>query len=852
MKRYILFLIASSVALSVSAQRITHDFRDVSMSKALKIIEENTSKYKINFIYNELEDFTVTTSIGKRTVPDAIRDVIGFYPIRMTVDGDNIFVECVQKESTKLIGEVVDKRGQPIVYANISLLSAKDSTFINGGVSNLAGQFVIPCGAKHALVKVSCIGYKTILRPFDVGDIGKIVMTEDMQVIKGVIVKGSRPSTRLISEGYTTQVSGTLLANVGDARDVLKEIPRIHENNDEYTVFGKGTPLIYINGKKITDNSDLKRITSQEVKSVDVITSPGAQYDAEARSVIRIKTIRQQGNGLSGNFLTSGTFSRKSSINQLISLNWRHNGLDIFGTFNAISRGWWNNQVVISQKYFSKNKVDMTQATNMRIRRNILTGNWGFNYQLDDNNSMGVTYSVSKTLPSSKGFGRQNYTVYTNGTYTGAVKYYDDESASSDGPNHEVNAYYSGIIGRLHLDFNGTLYWKKSVTIQNATEQSDEFDSRTINADASSHNKMAATKIVATYPLGNKASLNAGTEYTHTNSRSVYVNQQNFITSSDDNIKERNIAAFAGVDIQCGNYKFNGGLRYEHVKSDYYSYNVFQDDASRKYDNFFPNLSIAYSNKGWNTSLHFTEKTERPDYNQLSGFIRYDDRYTYEGGNPLLHPMKIYNIEWNLQYSWLTLSADYTYDKDQIMYTSSIYNNSDIILAKYTNIDHRQNLNFSATASPVFGLWHPVIEMDFYKQFLDTRQYGIDLTLQRPQWDLSINNRFVFKHNWIVECNYEYSTSYDDRFDHRSKYSEFDLGITKLLLNTRLMTRLQVTDLFNTNKEDDFNHYSSCFNFQKYVTPNYRGIRLTISYRFNNAGSKYKGTGAGNEEKKRL
>jgi len=85
MKRYILFLIAAFVAISVSAQRITHDFRDVSMSKALKIIEANTSKYRINFIYNELEDFTVTTSIDKKTIPDAIRDVIGFYPIRMTV-----------------------------------------------------------------------------------------------------------------------------------------------------------------------------------------------------------------------------------------------------------------------------------------------------------------------------------------------------------------------------------------------------------------------------------------------------------------------------------------------------------------------------------------------------------------------------------------------------------------------------------------------------------------------------------------------------------------------------------------------------------------------------------------------
>ncbi|HRN17428.1 MAG TPA: hypothetical protein PLF38_10350, partial [Xylanibacter oryzae] len=84
---------------------------------------------------------------------------------------------------------------------------------------------------------------------------------------------------------------------------------------------------------------DLKRITSQEVKSVDVITSPGAQYDAEARSVIKIKTIRQQGNGLSGYLLASANFAKKNSMNQIISLNWRHNGLDLFGTFYALSKG---------------------------------------------------------------------------------------------------------------------------------------------------------------------------------------------------------------------------------------------------------------------------------------------------------------------------------------------------------------------------------------------------------------------------------------------------------------------------------------------------------------------------------
>lgn len=852
MKKNILLLMAFLIAVMADAQRITHDFRSISMSKALKTIEASTDKYTVNFIYNELEDFTVTAHVEKKSVPDAIKEIIGFYPIRMTVDGDNVFVECVQKEDRKMIGEIVDKEGQPVMFANVSLLSLSDSSFINGGVSNEAGQFVIPCSAKRVLLKTTCVGYKTIWRAMDVGKVGKITMTDDMQMLKGVTVKGVRPATRLTNEGFTTQVSGTILADVGDAQDVLKEIPRVHESDGAYTVFGKGAPIIYINGKKVTDNTDLKRITSREVKSVDVITSPGAQYDAEARSVIRIKTIRQQGNGLSGNIMTSGKLAKMSSFNQLVVLNWRHNGLDLFGTFNVRSDGWWMDQTATSQKYFPVNRVDMTQTANIRWRSNTIAGKWGFNDQWNDNNSFGVTYSVDKALPSSSIYAHQYYTVYTNGTYTGAVDYDDDESASSTGPDHELDAYYSGKLGKWTVDINGTLDWRKTVTSQDATEQSEEFDSRTIKAVNTRHNRMAAVKLVASYPISDQIHVNAGTEYTSTHSQSVYVNQQNFITSSDDDIKERNIAAFVAADVQVGKYKIDGGLRYEHVKSDYYSYSVFQDDASRNYSNLFPNLSILYANKGWNMSLNFSEKTQRPSYYQLSGFIRYDDRYTCEGGNPLLQPSKIYNVEWNLQYQWFTLSADYTYHKNQIMYVSSIYQNSDIVLANYSNIDHRQEFNFSATASPVFGIWHPQIELDFRKQLLDTAPHGIDVTLQKPQWDIDMKNTFVFRHQWVLECEYEYSTSYDDCFDRWGKYSELDFNLTKSFLNRQLTVRLGVIDILNTNKSRDFDHYSACYNFQKYTRPNDRGVRLTVSYNFNPTRSKYKGTGAGNEEKKRL
>lgn len=149
--RYIM-LLAGLMSLSLQtiyAQRITRSFRNTSMSEALTILAKSTKDYRINFMYDELEDFTVTTSIVKRTAPDAIRQIMGFYPMKMTIDGENIFVECTQKTPTKMIGRIIDKKKRPVDFANVALLNVRDSSLINGGVTNENGQFVIPCGARR-------------------------------------------------------------------------------------------------------------------------------------------------------------------------------------------------------------------------------------------------------------------------------------------------------------------------------------------------------------------------------------------------------------------------------------------------------------------------------------------------------------------------------------------------------------------------------------------------------------------------------------------------------------------------------------------------------------------------------
>ena len=138
-------LVCCLVFTGVQAQKITREYNNVSLSEALRKLNEQTEKYTISFLYNELEDFRITTSVHRKSIPDAIRQMIGFYPIRMTVENHEIIVECPQKTAPRYKGTVIDEQGQPIAYANIALLSPQDSTLITGGVSNESGLFVIPC-----------------------------------------------------------------------------------------------------------------------------------------------------------------------------------------------------------------------------------------------------------------------------------------------------------------------------------------------------------------------------------------------------------------------------------------------------------------------------------------------------------------------------------------------------------------------------------------------------------------------------------------------------------------------------------------------------------------------------------
>ena len=846
----LILLILCCLAGTVSAQQLTRSYHAVSLSKVLEDLGKATDRYTVNFIYNELEDFTVTESFKNLSVPDAVRTVCGLYPIKITFDNDRIYVECTQNMAQKITGKVADNGNNPIEFANVSLLSPRDSSFINGGVTNENGDFVIPCNVSNVLVKVTCIGYKQCFHRAYTAHVGVIHMANKAYFVNGVEVKGERPQYKMTSGGMTVDVEHSLLSQMGTGQDVLVQLPRITVKNDgTIDVFAKGKPQIYINSKLVRDNSELLRLKSADIKSVDLITSPGAQYDATVEAVIRIKTKRKQGEGFSFRSDANIKYSHKWRGYEDAFLTYRLNGFELSGNL------YWNNNYYGEDNhmgadiYANNNHVNIRQYVDTDARSSYLYGNIGASYDIDDNNSAGVSYTVSKQLFFNAWMNGGTQTIYRNGVLEGEVVQ-DMKRTATGAPEHEWNVYYTGKAGRLGIDFNGTYMWNKSEMRMHEREVSTTIQSRNINTQTIKHNRLVAGKLVLRYPVA-KGELSMGSELSHTNTESTYKNEEGYIPASETDIHESNTAAFAEFQMPLGDFNIRAGLRFEHVKTDYYSFGSWMQNPSLQHNNWFPNLSVSWAKGSWELQLNYVNKTKRPSYNSLRNEVQYDNRYLYEGGNPYLRSARNHNIEFGATRKWLSVSAGYTYIKDAIVWTPTLYNGQEIAFLHNLNFNHSQNVYVSVVASPKFRWYQPTYEVDFVHMFFNAAKYDRTRPAAKPQWTFALKNKIVFDKTCFTFLNMQYKTDQTTDFMVSKHNGYINLGIIKTFFNKALTVNLSVNDLLKTDKEHwtlygiNANLSKDCYNYE-------RNINLTVSYNFNTTRSKYKGTGAGNEEKRRL
>ena len=829
------------------AQRITRQYNNVSFSAALKDLNARQHKYTINFVYDELEDFRVTKSIRNQSVPDAIMQLIGFYPIRMTQVEDNIMVECTQKTPLRYKGRIIDESGNAAEYANITLLSPIDSTIVGHGVSNENGSFVIPCNSRKVLARITYVGYKTISRIYSNPEMGIIKLQPETMIIKGVVVKGDRPQYKMSPGGVEVAVEHTLLSKMANTFDVLNLLPRVSVNGQKISVFGKGTPIVYVNNKRVNDNNEIVNITPDNIKSISVITSPGAEYDAEVESVIRIRTKERRANGFSLRADAFGKYNKWMSDYELISARYQTKKFEIANSLWTMGTHDGEENNLITDIYLPDKHYYNDQLIHLDTNNRFLSEKLSADYSLNDSNSIGGSYRYYGMLKGrTNSVSRQD--VLLNGMAHGSID--QNEVMKPSLSLHQADVYYVGKVGHVGVDFNATYYAVKNWRNDEGFEISKELGNQEVHSSNRQNSDMWAGKLVVNIPLW-KGNMSVGTEMSKTDSHGTFLNEEQLVPSTKTDIRERNIAGFAQYGLVLNKWTVGLGVRYENIVRDYLSDGVKQDDVSRKYNNFFPNLSVSWNKGNWNWQLNINEKIHRPSYRQLGNFMQFDNRFLYEGGNPTLQPEKVFNVEAMMLYKWLNVSVGYKYLKDVMEWTKYIYPGKEFAYNTSLNFDHKQLLYASVNVSPKLGIFRPTWGFNYNQQFFDTRKYGASKALSKPLLSCSLNNNFALSETMNAAIRLNASTTHADGFLMMKSGYSVNLQFDKSFANRTWIIYLSANDIFKTAKER-WTMYGLGAGTTKDCYSYTRNISLQVTYNFNAKRSKYKGTGAGNEEKSRL
>ena len=374
--------------------------------------------------------------------------------------------------SQTVAGKIVDESNQPIEFANIVCLSLPDSTFIYGTISDQDGKFTIPENSSKGILRISSVGYATTYKECKDRNIGTIFLHSDTQLLGEVV-----------------------LAKAGSANDVLGKVPGILKDKDSFEVFGKGTPLIYINGREVRDKSELEQLSSEDIKHVELITNPGARYDATVNAVVRIQTIRRNGDGFVFNLNSSYYQSENVDLVEQADVNYRHNGLDMFAMFRY-DKMEFRERTNVHQTLISKKQLDLENQLKYNDNKQWLRGNIGMNYMFDENNSIGIKYSI-------QGSPRYDSKLYTTSKVSLDGKVFDrlqnfTSSETDNELNHQLNAYYTGRVGNLEIDFNADYYQSGYLQEDITGEESEEQEDRDVHA--ASERKIFSRRRMDLYP----------------------------------------------------------------------------------------------------------------------------------------------------------------------------------------------------------------------------------------------------------------------------------------------------------------------------------------------------------------
>jgi hypothetical protein len=766
-------------------------------------------------------------------------------------------------------GKITNEKQHPVQSASVLLLRQTDSTLVKSSLSDNDGnfQFTNITDGKY-LVKVSVVNHKKNFSKVEIA--GKDVQMEpislipDATMLKAVTVTATKPFLEQKADKLIVNVEGSATAAGSTALEVLQKVPGILVMNDKITLVGKGTPAIMVDGRlsQYTDITQLLRdINASNIEKIEVISNPGAKYDASGGAVINIVLKRNADLGTNGSVsLTTGmglynktTIHADRNFYRLspgFNINHRKGKLNLYGGYSFFHRNRFNysefDRIISPNRFFQVNyEPSNTNSHDFRL---------GADLYADKKNTFGVI---------ARGFVRDGLSEAENTTY--------QMDAASGQTLSTFQTFNNTRTKRNNLSAN--LNWKHrfdttgtdlNVDVDlSAFKLTNNSEIITLLQGGSSYTNNQLIKnpvhfIVFksdySHPFDKKTKLEAGAK----SSFAVIDNYLTFIQkgvldndrSTDFRYKENINAVYSSLTYTLAKWELQGGLRAEQTISKGTSHS--QKVLDRNYWQLFPSVFLTKKITGKiSTVIQYSRRVNRPSYQQQNPFIQYLDSLTYTRGNPLIKPETANQYKLSLTY------------QNQPFFSVSYNKKQDVIIndapKQDGNLTYTTPENLAAYENVAFELNFPIdlgkkisgyggnqaIYNHYKADYLGAR-------FDRGKWNWLAYWQVAYKptNTWNFEVSGYYMTQFLEEFITINHLSNLNIAIQKTLWDKKGRISLNINDVLYSGKTNASLQYQE-INVHFRQMEESRNIRLVFRYSFGNQKLKAvrsRGTASDTEE----
>lgn len=678
-------------------------------------------------------------------------------------------------------------------------------------------------------------------------NVAQQMIIDRMDSLPEVQVKGHRPMFKMKDGELVTQVKGTPLEQETTLNDLLQRMPgMVKGRNGGLEVYGLGTPLIYINGRKATD-IELKQIDVKNIKNIRLLTSPGAKYDATTGAVLEISTLRSD-EGLYGRVQAWDRVNENNSMNGDLTLGWVTKKLSLTGNYTYTDYRYDVTQPQEQTLHCNEGDYFYSADRHGKDKHKIHSGNVSLDWQLSKDHVLGIQWNGSWTHGGRNEHSTQLYQYPEEQPQS----FFADGKEHSTGSSQYINLFHtaqwnSKLSTAFYLDYANN---KNDMT--QPVDETENGTTITIDNTSSTDYDVFSGRLIADYALTKTHALSLGVEASLVDGGGNMTSTAEGITAEDYTNHEEKIAAYAQYNGRAGLWSWIAGFRYEHLRSEYGNENDHSDDITRTYNQWFPSLGLSFNGEKWRHSFSLNSKTARPSFRNLSGATYFVNRFFYQKGNPELEPATTFSAQLRSMWQDFTLTLTYSHIKNLIAYYHDVPEGLPArLVSTYMNYDKKQIASAAISWTHVFGVWRPNASLYFQRQFFNTIYMNKTFNRDGNQWTFSMNNYFTMKKGWTFSLYYYFMNGGRSGDTDFEPVQDFTLTVKKSFLNDRLVLSLRGNDIFRQSVYREKNK-NGIVDFSQTEDYHERYVRLTVTYRFNQKKAKYRGKNSAEQEMNRL